>query len=299
MNPVLLDTDLGTDIDDTWALAMLLNSPEIDLKAVVTTHGDVDYRAALVARLLELGAQNNVPIGTGVGSGTLERHPQRAWLDGYSLDEYASEVHRDGAALLIETVLGSAEPVTVLTIGPASTVAAALEREPRIAENARFVGMHGAIRRGYRGSPDPVPEYNVFVDVAAFRTVLAAPWPIVLTPLDTCGDVVLRDTRYQRFLHEAPGDLAAAVRANYRAWAATFDAGDLPDRRSTTLYDTVAVHLAYTTEFLEMEQLPISLADDGLMAVSSSGRVVTAATAWRDFDGFLDSLLLRLGVTSL
>ena len=73
MTRVLLDTDIGTDIDDTWALAMLLNCPEIDLAAVVTTHGDVGYRAALAARILEIAGRTDVAVGAGVGSGTLER----------------------------------------------------------------------------------------------------------------------------------------------------------------------------------------------------------------------------------
>ena len=47
--PVILDTDIGSDIDDTWALAMLLKSPELDLKFVTTTTGDPRYRAKIVA----------------------------------------------------------------------------------------------------------------------------------------------------------------------------------------------------------------------------------------------------------
>ena len=156
--------------------------------------------------------------------------------------------------------------------------------------------MHGALRCGYRGSPDPVPEYNVFIDVDAFRAVLAADWDITLTPLDTCGDVLLRDDRYQRFL-AAPGDLAEAVRGNYRAWAKTFDAEDLANRRSTTLYDTVAVYLAFATRGLAMEDVRIAIADDGLMTEDQNGREVSVAYAWQDFDGFLDFLLDRLGAS--
>ena len=53
MIPVVLDTDIGTDIDDTWALALLLNSPELQLRAVVTSHGDARYRALLAVKFLE------------------------------------------------------------------------------------------------------------------------------------------------------------------------------------------------------------------------------------------------------
>lgn len=64
--PVILDTDIGGDIDDTWALAMLLNSPELDLKLVVTDTGNTTYRAKVAAKLLEVAGRTDVPIGIGL-----------------------------------------------------------------------------------------------------------------------------------------------------------------------------------------------------------------------------------------
>ncbi|ACK41425.1 MULTISPECIES: nucleoside hydrolase [Dictyoglomus] len=55
--PVILDTDIGTDMDDTWALAMLLNSPELDPKLITTVNGDTLYRAKLVAKLLKIAGK--------------------------------------------------------------------------------------------------------------------------------------------------------------------------------------------------------------------------------------------------
>jgi len=60
--PVILDTDIGGDIDDTWALAMMLKSPELDVKLVVTATGDTTYRAKIVARMLEIGGRTDVPV---------------------------------------------------------------------------------------------------------------------------------------------------------------------------------------------------------------------------------------------
>ena len=64
--PVILDTDIGDDIDDTWALVMLLKSPELDLRLVVTDFGDTVYRARLVAKLLQVAGRTDVPIGIGI-----------------------------------------------------------------------------------------------------------------------------------------------------------------------------------------------------------------------------------------
>ncbi len=295
MTPVILDTDIGTDIDDTWALAMLLRSPELDLKAVVTSHGDTGYRARLVAKMLDLAGRSDVPVGEGTGDGHLapDRRGQEAWLEGYRAADYRGTYRRDGVALMIETIMASAEPVTVLVIGPASTVADALAAEPRIAAKARFVGMQGAVRRGYRGSETPVPEYNVLLDVQAFRSVLTADWDIVLTPLDTCGIVYLEGDEYAR-VRDSADPLMQAVMGNYRAWAKVANIRELPERRSSTLFDTVAVYLAFTADLLRMEQIRLAVRDDGLTHESPNGHPVEAALDWHDLPAFRDLLICRL-----
>ena len=60
--PVILDTDIGSDIDDTWALAMLMRCPELDLKMVLTETADTTYRAALTAKFLTVAGRDDVPI---------------------------------------------------------------------------------------------------------------------------------------------------------------------------------------------------------------------------------------------
>lgn len=295
MTPVILDTDIGTDIDDTWALAMLLNSPELKLEAVVTSHGDTRYRALLAAKMLAVADREDVPVGEGTGHGELapNRRGQEAWLEGYEPDAYSGVYRTDGAQLMVDTINSSEETVTVLCIGPASTTAQALAMAPAIAAKARFVGMHGAVRFGYRGSTTPVPEYNVFIDVPAFRTVLDAPWPITLTPLDTCGIVTLEDDEYA-LVRDAQTPLMRAVMANYRAWAKVLGRPELAERRSTTLFDTVAVYLAFAQDLLEMETIRLAVRDDGLTYEAADGRPVNAALSWRDLPAFRQDLVQRL-----
>ena len=294
MTPVILDTDIGTDIDDTWALAMLLNSPELKLEAVVTSHGDTRYRALLAAKMLAVAGREDVPVGEGTGHGELapNRRGQEAWLEGYEPDAYSGVYRTDGAQLMVDTINSSEETVTVLCIGPASTTAQALAMAPAIAAKARFVGMHGAVRFGYRGSTTPVPEYNVFIDVPAFRTVLDAPWPITLTPLDTCGIVTLEDE--YALVRDAQTPLMRAVMANYRAWAEVLGRPELAERRSTTLFDTVAVYLAFAQDLLEMETIRLAVRDDGLTYEAADGRPVNAALAWRDLPAFRQDVVQRL-----
>jgi inosine-uridine nucleoside N-ribohydrolase len=70
--PVVFATDIGGDIDDTWALAMLLRSPELDLKMVLTETGEARYRAIVAAKFLEASGRTDVAVALGRTFGTME-----------------------------------------------------------------------------------------------------------------------------------------------------------------------------------------------------------------------------------
>ena len=85
--PVILDTDIGDDIDDTWALLMLLRMPEFDMKLAVGDYGNAIYRARLLAKLLELTGRSVVPIGVGIDQ-VDKPGGQSDWHGDYRLQDY-------------------------------------------------------------------------------------------------------------------------------------------------------------------------------------------------------------------
>jgi len=127
--PVILDIDIGTDIDDTWALALMLKSPELDVRLVVTETADTRYRARVAAKMLEAGGRTDVPVGIGIPIPE-DRHPtpQAPWVEGYDLARYPGPVYEDGVGALIDTIMDSTEPVTLVCIGPLPNIGRALER---------------------------------------------------------------------------------------------------------------------------------------------------------------------------
>ena len=145
--PVVYNTDIGGDVDDSWALLQLLRSPELDLKLVATDAGGTGYGARLATKLLHAAGRSDVPVSLGLDAGDYDGR-QSAWVGDWRLSDYRGPVLQDGVAALIETILASPEPITVISVGPAPTLAAALRREPGIARNARLVGMFGSIRLG-------------------------------------------------------------------------------------------------------------------------------------------------------
>jgi inosine-uridine nucleoside N-ribohydrolase len=285
---VVVDTDIGSDIDDTWALAMLLRCPELDVRLVVSCTNDTTYRAALIARLHEVAGRTDIPVGIGVRQKD-RPEPQAAWVEGYDVGSYPGPLHRDGVGALIDAVRASPRPVTLLCIGPLTNIAEALRRAPDVASRCRFVGMHGSIRRHRDGGIGAIAEYNVKQEVRACQEVFDAPWlEMTITPLDTCGQVRLRGARY-RVIAESPDPLLRAVIENYRLWLK-----GKPDLESSVLFDTVAVRLAWSTRFLRMEDMGIRVTDDGFTVPDPGRRRVHVALDWTDMDGFEADLVARL-----
>lgn len=293
--PVILDTDIGDDIDDTWALGMMLNSPELDVKMVVSDYGKVNYRPLVIAKFLERAGRTDVAVGIGIDVKSQGTGPQADWVKGYNLQSYPGKVYSDGVQAMIDLIMKSETPVSLIAIGPLPNLAEALKREPRIAHKARFVGMHGSVRLGYGGNQKKIDaEWNVRADAKACQAVFQAPWDLTITPLDTCGLIVLRGDRYAK-VRDSQSPVARAIVENYRLWSTHKDKNSkVADERSSTLFDTVAVYLAFRQDLCVMEKLGIKVTDDGFTRLDESAKVMNVATQWKDQGAFEDLLVQRV-----
>jgi len=295
--PVILDTDIGDDIDDTWALALLLRSPQLDVRLINTDYGNTVYRAKIVAKLLEVAGRSDIPIGIGLKENDREGG-QAEWVKDYDLSRYPGTVHEDGVKALIDTVMSSKEEITLIAIGPPPSLAAALGREPRLAARLRLAGMYGSLHRGYGGKPKPEAEWNVRADVAAARVLLAAPWKeAILTPLDTCGLVQLDGDLYAR-IRDSRDPLLQAVVENYRVWCPHHEwcakDSEHVSAKSSTLFDTVAVYLAASRDLVETETMGVRVTSDGMTVPDPAERPWQWATRWKSLEAFETLLVDRL-----
>ncbi|MHC4208012.1 MAG: nucleoside hydrolase [Planctomycetota bacterium] len=302
--PVIFDTDICDDIDDTWALAMILQSPEFDIKLITTAVGNTSSKTKTIAKFLQAAGRTDIPIGAGVQQHK-GNHRQDAWAKDYDLSSYPGKIYEDGVQAMIDIINKSRRPIKVVAVGPLPNIAAALEREPKIAQKAEFVGMHGSVRRGYGNNPKPSAEYNVKAFVTEAQKVFAAPWEMTITPLDTCGIIQLKKQKYQKVLkNNSP--VTNALMENYRAWQKQGLRGrnkDLSEAElnkrvdqkcnssSSTLFDTVAIYLAMSTDLVKMEKLPIIVTDDGHTKIDENGKKINCATEWKDLGAFEDLLV--------
>jgi len=297
--PVILVTDIGTDIDDSWALALALRSAELDLRLVVVDPVDTPYRAAVAAKLLEFAGRADVPVAIGDNHGPTgdDNKTLAPWIAGYDIAKYPGRVYADGVRALIDAVEGSPRPVTIVAIGPVWTLALALEKAPGIAAKCRLVGMFGCFDSGYGGGP-PSAEFNVKVNPAGLRAVLAAPWrDILLTPLDTCGVVGLDGARYHAIWSATADPLLRALIQSYCVWASrqSWMNCDFFAVRSSTLFDCVAVYLAYSEDLVETSTVAFAVTDDGFTRRSQAGPFrARVALRWKNREGFEAELAGRL-----
>jgi inosine-uridine nucleoside N-ribohydrolase len=285
--PVILDTDLGTDIDDTWALAMLLGMRAVDLRLVVTAFDNTPAKTRLVAKILQEAGRADISIGTGLQTNENATNQER-WLGEYDVGRYPGVIHRDGVDALIGAVHASVAGVVVLAIGPATNIAEALRRDPSIAGKARVVAMAGSVYQGHAQGSPPVAEFNVLCDLAAFRALVSAPWDVTLSPLDGCAGVVLRGERYAR-VRASQTALARVVMENYAAWT---ERRHYPEDCSSVLYDTVAAYLTTDTSLCTMRDIALSVDSQGLTVPDTGGKVVHCQLGWTDQDA-MEELIVR------
>ena len=295
--PIILDTDIGTDVDDVWALVFLLCCPELDLKLVTTSTGDTEYRARIAAKVLSAMGREDIPIGIGLHLDDCPKTHDK-WLGTYSLNDYGGEIITDGVGAICDQVLSSSETPTILGIGPLPNVSAALSRSPSIANQARFVGMQGSLRKGYLGSDKPHREYNVRLHALACRDVFNSELQKIITPLDTCGNIYLDGDRFAQ-LKSGQSDAAKVIIGAHEGWLEGIT--DWPaykkldmSQRSSILFDCVAVYLCFAHEWLKMEELPVLVTEDGKTLIDETGANVNCAMDWRDQETFLDFLTDRL-----
>jgi inosine-uridine nucleoside N-ribohydrolase len=292
---VILDTDIVGDIDDTWALGMIVNSPELNLKLVSTATGNPLLRAKCVAKMLTRLGRTDVPIAIGLYSTVnATNFKQLGWAADYDLTMYPGPVYFDGVDAIISALEESDEP-TLITIGPLANIQQVCLRRPDLCAKTHLVSMAGSVYKGYTHDQanGPVAEWNIKCQIPEAQTVFQANWKsVTITPLDTCGFVRLKGERYQR-MKESQSPVAKMIVENYRHWLGKPNQTD--ETESSVLFDTVAVYLAYTHDNLVMKTVNIEIDDGGVMRLDTpKGKPVQAAVDWVDLGAYEEYLVKRL-----
>ena len=216
-----LDTDLGGDIDDICALALVLRWPGAELTGITTVLEDEGRRAGFVRRTLEVAGRSEVPVAAGADL-RLGRFKLPAELPAearyWPTPVPAAPGPLDAALDLLKQSIE--QQALVVGIGPFTNLALLEERQPGILRRARLYLMGGKVHPAPAGFPDWPPEmdYNVQADPSAARNVLASASHPTLVPIEVTVQTALSRAQLGR-LRDA-GPLGALLARQAEAYAA-------------------------------------------------------------------------------
>jgi inosine-uridine nucleoside N-ribohydrolase len=279
---VILDTDIGDDIDDAFALALLLRSPEVKLLGITTAFGDTELRARLVDRYLAAVGRKEIPVEAGVRTPATNHFTQAP----YALQE-PERKHGDAVGFLLREVAAHPGEITLIAIGPLFNEQAAIARDPATFRKLkRVVLMGGSVYRGYGDGNQPASaEWNILCDPAGARSLLASGVPVFMMPLDSTQVHLTLPELGTILSHGSP--LTDQLTLLYHQWTGA-DAWKMP-----TLFDPVAVTYAIRPALCPVQPMRLDIDDKGFTR-PVVGEPNAQVCLQSDEKGFLELLLKRI-----
>ena len=243
MISLILDTDIGDDVDDAFALAFAARHPQIRLCAVTTVLGDTRWRAALTLRLLDELGVGGVPVAAGVPGAGIEGIP----LSGdVVLPQGHDDPRRDtrsATELMTDAIATAPPPVWLATIGPATNAAALLAERPQALDR-----LAGFVMMGGRDDPAHPREHNFGLDPNAAAAVCNCGWDVRVGDYLVTSQAQLRRDDLAR-LRRAPG-IGASLGVMLETYL------DRRGREWTSMYDPAALTLALGEDSLSLDPTP-------------------------------------------
>jgi inosine-uridine nucleoside N-ribohydrolase len=281
----ILDTDIGDDIDDAFALALALRSPELHILGVTSAFGDTQLRARLLDRYLRAVGREDIPVAAGVPTPNSNTLSQAAYAR-----QAPDRKYPDGVAFLLSQIRAHPGQITLIAIGPLFNVQAAIERDPATFRKLkRVVLMGGSVYRGYGGQAGaptpPSAEWNINRDPAGARALLASGVPVFMMPLDSTQIHLETPAQAAIFFHGSP--LTDQLTLLYHQWTGA------SEWHTPTLFDPVAVAYAIRPDLCPATPMRIDVDDKGF-TLPVSGPPNVQVCLQSDEKGFLEFLLGRI-----
>jgi inosine-uridine nucleoside N-ribohydrolase len=285
---VIIDTDIGDDIDDVLAVGLALNSPEVEILGITSAWGDTKLRSRLLDRLLRETGRTDIPVATGI-----ERHKEKegAFSQAPWARREPEKPHPDAVTFLLEQINKYPGEITLIAVAPETNLAAAIQRDPATFHKLkRIVIMGGSVRVGYDDrapvlNRPPQPEYNIAMDIPAAQAVFTAGVPLYVMPLDST-QLKLDETKRQMIATRST-PLTDAITLLYLLWSRE------TRNLTPTMFDAVAVAYAIDPQQCPATPLHIEVDADGFTR-EKPGQPNTYVCLKSDTDSFFRFYLPRI-----
>lgn len=247
MKKIILDTDIGDDVDDALALTFALLCGEIELVGVTTVFRDTARRAELACCILDALGRGDVPVYAGLGKplfdnaskgqAAIEKHRPRQMAAIRRYPGPSRPAEERAVDFIVDTVMGSGGDITLVPIGPLTNIAAALTVEPRLAQKTTICLMGGCVGQMRA-------EWNILWDPEAAHVVFGSEAPITMVGLDVTEKCLL-DTAQVQAIGDAGRPINRLCLDLIRLWRE--DSG----RERPVLHDPLAVAMVFDPTFCE------------------------------------------------
>lgn len=272
---IFIDTDICDDIDDLWALILALNIPAIEVVGISVSNGNTIDKARFVCKLLTELDKTNIPVYIGKStSDDINNHLE--YIGEYSLKNYPGMIYKDFQS--IKRLFMMDEDIIIIGLGPVTNIQDMCEIFPGLI-NYKFILMGGAFYKGYLNQKNVAEEFNVIMDIPAFRFISAKFKDLVIAPLDVCRDIVIDGDYYQKLL-KSNKEYIKVLLKNYMIWYHTYAGGSIKfnyKESSTILYDLIPILYCVKPELFVSERTYFNVLDNGITEVNSHG-VYNAST---------------------
>ncbi|HUK47471.1 MAG TPA: nucleoside hydrolase [Terriglobales bacterium] len=252
---IIIDTDIGDDIDDAFAVALALRSPEVQILGISTTFGDVETRAKLLDRLLGEAGHEDIPVTVGVHDPKIQTNfSQRAYAEGW---HFAPKSHPQAVDFILDQIRKNPGEITLVTIGALGNVGAMIDKDPQtFRQLKRVVMMGGSIYRGYGDlgytkPHGPDAEWNVKLDVLSMRKLLASGVPVFIMPLDSTQ--LKLDEVKRAIVFKAATPLTDQLTLLYNEW----------EQETPTLFDAMTIAFIDKPDLCPVTPMHIVVDDKG------------------------------------
>jgi purine nucleosidase len=286
--PVVLDTDIGTDVDDILALVMLARAPEMRLVGVTTVYGDTTLRARMVRLVLDQMGRSDIPIGIGATQTLTNRPVFWAGHEGQGmpgLDRTPVDENLSAADLLQRAAAEHTGQLDLFAIGPLTNVAEAIQ-----ADEAFAPALHHLYLMGGAFWMD-TPEHNIKSDPEAAQIVFRSGIPITACGLDVTLRAMLREIDMPR-LREAKDGVGPMLEDQIRRWWVFIKASE------NHLHDPLAILPAVRPELFRFERCDVTVdvggAESGRTRVANCGEGAVKIAAEVDAGAAEEEIVRRL-----
>jgi inosine-uridine nucleoside N-ribohydrolase len=285
---IIIDTDIGTDIDDAFAVALALRSPEFDVIGITTASGDTEARAKILDRMLREVGRQDIPVAVGTPTtllygATVNQH--RYGETGH----FARPTHPEAIAFLRDQIERKPGEITLVAIGPLTNVGALIDQHPdAFRKLKRVVIMGGWIEPlkpdyGNATPAGPSPEYNILGDIAGAQKLFRSGIPLYVMPIDSTAHLALVEiNRSAIFAQGTP--LTDSLTLQYHQW----NGGVTP-----VLYDAMTLAYLLDPKLCPMKPLHIRVDDKGATLVEP-GTANAQVCLHSDSDAFFRFYMNRL-----